>query len=156
MCHSLVYQAADCAANFNSSHNSNVLYPANSMSKFTMIFHLCLLREFNTEGSASMSSLSYVKYIRNGVSTFINFPVGDHSFTSYMMLSVWSILEPRGYLQAPNFSYLRTYPFWTFISKSSSKNILRSVNDFSFLLVLRTSPLETVREDTITPQNAWM
>ena len=42
ICHSLVYQAADCAANFNSSHNSNVLYPANSMSKFTMIFHLCL------------------------------------------------------------------------------------------------------------------
>ena len=29
-------------ANVNYSHNGNILYPENSLSKFTMILHLCL------------------------------------------------------------------------------------------------------------------
>ena len=40
-CHILGYQSAGCVENVNSAHNSNVMYSANSMFKFTMIFHFC-------------------------------------------------------------------------------------------------------------------
>ena len=38
MCHVLVSQAARCVENDNSNHNRNLVYPANIMSKFIIIF----------------------------------------------------------------------------------------------------------------------
>ena len=41
-CHSLVSQLIGCVENVNSSHNRNFLYPAKIVSKFTILFYLCL------------------------------------------------------------------------------------------------------------------
>ena len=43
-CHSLGSQAEVCVENINSAYNRNVLYLAKDISKFTMIFRLCLMR----------------------------------------------------------------------------------------------------------------
>ena len=43
MCHSLGFHMVGCVTNFCSNHKSNVLYPANSMSKHSMLFHFCLI-----------------------------------------------------------------------------------------------------------------
>ena len=43
-CHSLGFQMSDCVTNNNSTHNSNVIYPVNSMSTYSIIFHFCLMK----------------------------------------------------------------------------------------------------------------
>ena len=43
-CHSIGYQAAGCVANFNYAHISNVLYPVNIISKFTMLLRFCITK----------------------------------------------------------------------------------------------------------------
>ena len=42
--HSFGSQEAGCVANLNYAHNIDVLYQANSISKFTTIFHLWLTK----------------------------------------------------------------------------------------------------------------
>ena len=69
-----------------------------------------------------MSYFSYVDYVLKGVSTFIKNSVGDHSFTSSIMLSLWSTMKPR----------------------EDCKTIISSVNYVSLLVVLRPSSEETV------------
>ena len=44
ICHILGFQKTGCVKKFNSNNKSNVLYPANIISKFSMIFHFCLMR----------------------------------------------------------------------------------------------------------------
>ena len=44
-CHSLDSQAEGCVTNSNDSHNRNVMYLGNSVYKFTMVLHLCLIQE---------------------------------------------------------------------------------------------------------------
>ena len=46
-CNSLDYQAEGYAENLNYDHNINVMYPTNSMSKFTIIFRFCLMKEIS-------------------------------------------------------------------------------------------------------------
>ena len=41
---SLVFQMGGCVTNANSNYKRNVMYQANSMSKCSMIFHLCLTK----------------------------------------------------------------------------------------------------------------
>ena len=53
--------------------------------------------------------------------------------------------ETRGDWKIREFKYLRTDPYWTLISKTSSKTLLSSANDASLLVVLRMSPVETIR-----------
>ena len=104
-----------------------------------------LWRAFTVNGSAAISYFSYVESVLKGVSTFINFIVGNHLFTSYMLYSVWSTLKPRGKWKFWKCSYLRTDPYWDLISKSSSKTLASSVNSISLLVVLRTLSVESVR-----------
>ena len=40
-----------------------------------------LRRAFPVKGTSNMSLFSYVKSVQNFASTFLNFPVGDNSFT---------------------------------------------------------------------------
>ena len=87
-----------------------------------------LWRECPVNGRAANNSFSYEDSFRKGISTFLNFPVGDHSFTSSIIWSVWSILKPRGDWQIRKFKYLRTYPSCTFILNFSLNNLFSSGN----------------------------
>ena len=104
-----------------------------------------LWRAFIVNISSAISSFSYVESVLKGISTFLNFQFGNHSFTSYMMWSVWSTLKPRGDWKTRIFNYLRTDLYRTFISKCSLKNIVSSGNAVSLLVVLRTFSVETAR-----------
>ena len=77
------------------------------------------------------------------------FPVGNHSFTSSLMLSVLSALKPRVDCKIRKFGYLMINTSWTFISKCSSKTFVSLLNGVSLLVVLITSSVETVRQDTV-------
>ena len=111
---------------------------------------------FPDNWSAYISYFSYAESVLKGVLKLLNFPVRNHSFTSYMMWSVWSRLKPRGDWWVRKFRSLIKYPSWTFISKCSLKNIVSSVNYISLLVVFRTSSVETVRYDNITSENTLM
>ena len=43
-CHSLVCQTTGSSTNSNSTHKSNFFYPSKIMSKFSIIFRVCLIR----------------------------------------------------------------------------------------------------------------
>ena len=66
-----------------------------------------LLRLLPVNKSAAMSSFLYVDSVLKCVSTFLNFSVGDHSFSSFMMWSVLPTLKPRGDWKDHTFRYLR-------------------------------------------------
>ena len=127
-CHSLVFQAIGCVKNINSTHGSNLLYPANFMSKFPWYSIYNLWRTFLVKRIISMTYFSYVESVLKGVSTFMNFPFGNHSFTSSIIWSVWSTLKPRGDCKIHKFRQSRTDPSCTLISKASSKTLLSSGN----------------------------
>ena len=115
------------------------LYP-----HFPWYYISALWRAFTVNRGSAISSFSYVESFLKGVSTFIDFTVGNHSFTSYMVLSVLSTLKPIGDWKILRLKYLRTDLSWTFISKCSSKYLVGSVNDVSLLVVLIKSSVETV------------
>ena len=79
---------------------------------------------FPVQGSAFMSSFSFVESVQNYVSKFINFPFRDHSFSSSIMWSVLTIFKARGDQQVLRFSYSSIYPSYDLISKASSKIFL--------------------------------
>ena len=83
--------------------------------KITWYYISALWRACTGNGSASINYFSYADSILKDVSTFLNFPVGNHSFTSSMMWSVWSTLKPRGDWQIRKFNYLRTEPSFFFL-----------------------------------------
>ena len=153
MCHSLGYQAAVCVSNYNSAHNSNFLFVAKSMSRFPWYPISDLLRSFPVKETTAMGWFSYVEFVQKDISTFLNFPVGDHSIISSIMCSVWPILKPRGYWQIRKFKCLSKDPYCILISKSSSKTLLNSGNYVSLLVLFRTSSLETVGYDTFPSEN---
>ena len=77
----------------DSNHKRNMLYPYNSMSKKLLYSMSELRRSFSVNRSVDTNSFLYVESILKYVSTFLNFPGGNDSFTSSMMCSVWSTLE---------------------------------------------------------------
>ena len=74
--HSLGSYVVCCVANSNVAHNINMLYPAKSISKFTMIFYLCLTKGIYNQGNCINEFLFICVVCHEGVSKFLNFPVG--------------------------------------------------------------------------------
>ena len=128
--------------NVNYTHKRNVLYLSKSMSKFSMVLFSDLLRSLHVNGSATISIFSYVESSLKDASKFLNIIVGNHSFTSSMVWSVWSTLKPRGDWKIWEFRYLSKDPSWNLISKASLNTLLSSVNA---VYLLRTSSVENVR-----------
>ena len=153
--HSGGCHTSGCVTNVNYSHKRNVLYPSNSMSKFPQYSISVIRRAFYVNGSSVVSSFSCVNFVLKVVSNFIKISVGNHSFTSSMMLIFWWTLKSRGDCKIRKFRYLRTYPSWNFILKASSKNLLSSGNDVSLLVVLITSSVETLRCNTVISEITW-
>ena len=58
-CHSLGFQTTGCVTNINSAHKRNVLYSSKSMSKFSMIFHFCLIKGISCQCKCS-HQLSFI------------------------------------------------------------------------------------------------
>ena len=112
-----------------------------------------LIRSFPVKWSATMIFLSYVESVQKGVANFLNFPVGNHSFTIPIMWSVWSILKPIGDWKIRKFWYLSTDNSWNLIPEASSKNFLSSGNSVSLLEVFRKPSVETVIKDEVPSYN---
>ena len=111
-----------------------------------------LWRACPVNGSTAINYFSYVESVLKCVSTFLNFPVGNHSFTSSMMWSVWSTMKPRVNWKIRKFNYIKNDTSWNCIPKCSSKTLVNSVNDVSLVVVLITSSVETVRKDTVSSE----
>ena len=139
--HILGSQTADYVPNFNSDHYSNVLYLAKSISRFTMIFHLWIMKVIPVQGSAAMSYFSHMESVPKGVSTFLNIWAATDAFTTFIMWSFWSILKPIGDWKIRKYGYLRTDTYWDLISKAPQKILLSSVNYVPLLVLLITYSL---------------
>ena len=111
-----------------------------------------LWRACPVNGIAAINYFSYVESVLKCVSTFLKFPVGNHTFTSSMMWSVWSTMKPRVNWKIRKSNYIKNDTSWTCIPKCSSKTLVNSVNDVSLVVVLITSSVETVRKDTVSSE----
>ena len=83
-CRGLGSQAEGCVENVHYDHNNYVLYPIVHPS-LPLYSISDLQREVYVNGTEAMGYFSYVESVRKFVSNFLNFPVGNHSFTSSMM-----------------------------------------------------------------------
>ena len=153
--HSFCCYTTDCVRNSNYNHKSNFLYPSKSMSKFSTIFHFCLMKGIYCNGSAAISSFSYVKSVIKFVSTFLNVPVGN-----IYLLVPWCDQSDKHWNQeeAENLEslILQDRYFLDFHLNLFLKNLVSSGNSIWLLVVLRKSSIETVREDTVLEEKTLM
>ena len=76
------YKESVCVTNFYPDHCINILYPAKSIIKFTTVLHLFLMKGIFFQLNFINEILLIFVVHTKGVSTFLNFPDGNHFLPS--------------------------------------------------------------------------